>query len=75
MGKAFLHFGDRIKAYNAFLNSPHLVPTNVVAFIDAYDVLLFSSVRHISRMFNERIVKAPILVCADGGIYPDKMSK
>lgn len=74
LDRPYDHFGDKIRGYADFLKSSTLSPFDMVVMVDAYDVLLFSEVRNVVS-YMQSATHAPIVTCAEAGIYPEYASK
>ena len=49
--------------------APDIREEDIIVFMDAYDVLLFPSVRNIARHFH--LSPTPIVFCTEHGLYPE----
>eukprot|EP01031_Cornospumella_fuschlensis_P032035 gene32035-38737_t len=72
-GEEYFGHGKKVAAYHDFVSSRGLSEEDVVVLLDGYDVLLFPSVRRLLSMMRSMTSK-PIVVCADGGMYPELLS-
>jgi hypothetical protein len=77
MNTTYRHYGDKIVGYYSFLKSGLAARTiddnDVIVLLDAYDVLLFPTVRRLRTFLSQS--PAPIIFCAEQGIYPEFPSK
>jgi predicted P-loop ATPase/GTPase len=82
MNKPYKHYGDKIQGYYDFLvlNNNQTTATttavkdnDVVVLVDAFDVLLFPSIRRTREFLS--ISNSPIVFCAEQGVYPEFSSK
>jgi hypothetical protein len=62
-------------AYFHYLHSPKslLQDDDVIVLMDAYDVVVFPSIRHVDEVLMHS--PAPIVFCNEAGIYPEYSSK
>lgn len=62
-------------AYFHYLHSPKSVlqDDDVIVLMDAYDVVVFPSIRHVDEVLMHS--PAPIVFCNEAGIYPEYSSK
>lgn len=73
LGQPYNHFGDKIRSYHRYLNSSYLQPNDIAVLMDAYDVMVFSSIRRIGDRM-KKATAAPVLACSESGIYPEFMA-
>jgi len=68
-------YSNKMMAYYHYLhdNLHNLADNDVVVLLDAYDVLLFPSIRHVDEVLMHS--PAPIIFCSEAGIYPEYASK
>lgn len=71
-------YADKVVAYYAYLSSSlrsgAVKSDDVVVLLDAYDVLLFPDARRIGSHLYEHS-PAPIMFCAENGVYPEPASQ
>ncbi|RYH12758.1 hypothetical protein EON65_37370 [archaeon] len=72
-GEIYIGLGSKVSAYHSYIMSPALLEEDVAVLVDGYDVLFFPSVRRLLSIMR-RITDKPIVICAEGGIYPELMS-
>ena len=70
LGEGYQFYDDKLKRYYSYIQNSQVVKDDdLVVLLDAYDVLLFPSIRRMHhRMATSR---TPVLACAESGIYPE----
>lgn len=81
LGLEYNHYGNKIHwTYEHVVNrmkappsdAEHMHPDDVIVFMDAYDVLLFPSVRNLAGKLHAS--PTPIVFCSEHGLYPEYAS-
>ena len=72
-GEAHIRNSKKVSAYHDFVSSRGLSEEDVVVLVDGYDVLLFPPVRRLLSTMRS-LTSKPIVLCADGGMYPELQS-
>lgn len=62
------HSNHKSDAYSD-IEARGILDDDVIVFMDAYDVLLFPSVRNMARSFEDH--PTPIVFCSEHGLYPE----
>ena len=70
LGEPYQHYDDKLKRYYSYLQNTQVVKDDdLIVLLDAYDVLLFPSIR--SLHYRMATARTPVVACAESGIYPE----
>eukprot|EP01038_Epipyxis_sp_PR26KG_P015704 gene15704-21256_t len=70
LGTIFSSYTDKLINYHNYLKSfSNKIENDIIILMDAYDVLLFPSIKNISKILHTSAT--PIIFCAENGIYPE----